>query len=135
MNRLPGVLIRMEHEAGITLLEVVCQGCAFTSALFGPVAEETPWREGTALTLAFKESEVALGKGLTGLLSLRNRHPATVREVRSSRLLTRVVLDFHGLRVDSVITTASVRRLALVPGDAVEWLVKANEMGVEGAGA
>lgn len=131
MNRLPGTLLTVDHEAGITLLAVDALGHTFTAALFGPATALPPWQPGARVTLLFKESEVALGKDLHGLLSLRNRHPAMVREVISSRLLTRVVMDFQGARVDSVITTASALRLHLTPGDRVEWLVKANEMGVE----
>lgn len=134
MNRLPGHVVSMDSEAGIALVAVRVAGGEFTAMLLGRAAEPPVWQPGEPVFLLFKESEVSLAKGLSGLLSLRNRHAAWVREVIRGRLLSRVVLDFNGLPVTAIITTGSVERLALACGDGVEWLVKANEMAVERGG-
>jgi molybdopterin-binding protein len=38
------------------------------------------------------------------------------------------VLDYRGQAISSIITTGSIRRLDIKPGDEVEALVKANEV-------
>ena len=82
------------------------------------------------VTLLFKETEVALAKNLAGLISLRNRLPAIVTAIERGTILTRVTLDFNGHAFESIITTRSSHVLELAVGDAVEALVKANEMTV-----
>ena len=71
---------------------------------------------------------MSLAKNLSGLISLRNRLPAQVRAVEKGQVLAKVTLDYQGLDVVSIITTRSAERLDLKAGDAVEALVKANEM-------
>ena len=48
--------------------------------------------------------------------------------VEKGQVLAKVTLDYQGLDVVSIITTRSAERLDLKTGDAVEALVKANEM-------
>lgn len=128
MNRLPGVLVSVQQDGGVLLAEVEAAGRRFTALLLQAPERPLPWPVGTAVTLSFKETEVALARGLSGDISLRNRQPATVVAVSPGRLLSAVRLDFAGHGLSAVITTGSAERLGLAPGVAVEWLVKANEM-------
>jgi molybdate transport system regulatory protein len=82
------------------------------------------------VTLLFKETEVALAKNLSGLISMRNRIPGRVKTIERGQLLTKVTLDADGHTVESIITTRASHALALAIGDAVEGLVKSNEMTV-----
>jgi molybdate transport system regulatory protein len=82
------------------------------------------------VALLFKETEVALAKNLSGLISLRNRIPAIVRSVERGQVLTKVGLNIDGYPLTSVITTKSSHLLQLAVGDEVEGLVKANEMSI-----
>ncbi|GHD57058.1 TOBE domain-containing protein [Jeongeupia chitinilytica] len=132
MNRIPATLTRVEHGAGMTLIEAEAaarSGLPLVATIVGEVALTV----GAAVVLACKETEVALAKHLSGEISLRNRHGARVVGLDSGSVLTRVQLDWHGQRIASVITTGSAQRLGLRIGDDVEWLVKANEMAVETA--
>ncbi|TJZ65638.1 TOBE domain-containing protein [Chitiniphilus eburneus] len=127
MNTLPGILIELESADGIALAEVeVARKVRCTAMLVG--ASDPAWTAGRAVTLAFNEAEVALAKGRTGLISLRNLLPCTVIGIEEGRLLSRVRLECAGYPLSALITTGSVRRLALAPGDTVEALIKANEM-------
>jgi molybdate transport system regulatory protein len=130
MNRLPGTISAVEVQGSIALVDVAVDDRCFTAALIGTGQEAAAWVPGTRVALLFKETEVSLAKQLSGLISLRNRIPATVTRIDSGRVLTKVTLDFHGHRIESVITTRSSLALQLAVGDAVEGLVKANEMAV-----
>ncbi|MBF0610180.1 MAG: hypothetical protein G8345_00100 [Magnetococcales bacterium] len=132
MNRLPGTLVKMERDGGMILMQVMAMGCTFTAMLLTGSEEPCRWQVGDAVTLLFKESEVSLAKGLSGLTSLRNRHGGCIEEIQRGRLISRVIFRFQESRLSSIITTGSVERLSLQVGDEVEWLVKANEMAVEG---
>jgi molybdopterin-binding protein len=91
--------------------------------------DEAPYlRVGNVVDVLFKETEVSLAKGLTGLISLRNRVMATVTFVRSGVILSEVVMDYRGQPMSSIITTGSVQRLNIKVGDEIEALVKANEV-------
>lgn len=128
MNRLTGIISAIDTHGSIALIDVAVGNDLFTATLIGAGEEVAAWTPGMAVVLLFKETEVSLAKNLSGQLSMRNRLPATVTAIERGRLLTRVGLDFNGQPIESVITTRSSHALGLVVGDAVEGLVKANEM-------
>lgn len=125
MNRLPGRVLGVESSDGIALVEVACGSLCLAALLLA--ADELP-PAGTDVTLAFKETEVALAKDLSGRISLRNRLPGRVLRVESGALLARVTLEIEGHTVEAIITARSASLLELAPGDQVLGLVKANEM-------
>ncbi len=128
MNRLPGLITAVDVHGSIALVEAAVGQHRFTATLIGAGDEAASWEAGTPVTLLFKETEVSLAKNLSGLISMRNRIPATITAIERGKLLTRVALDFDGHAIESVITTRSAHALALAVGDAVEGLVKSNEM-------
>lgn len=130
MNRLPATIVAVETHGSIALVEAAVGEHHFTAALIGAADETAAWSAGLPVTLLFKETEVSLAKNLSGLLSMRNRIPATVTAIEYGKLLTRVTLDFAGHAIASVITTRASHALALAPGDTVEGLVKSNELTV-----
>ena len=130
MNRLPGRIAAIETCGSIALVDVEAVGLQLTATLVGAGALTDSWRPGMAVTLLFAETEVALAKNLSGLISMRNRLPGRIVALERGTVLTKVTLDIAGQRVVSVITTRSSHTLALQEGETVEALVKANEMGV-----
>lgn len=130
MNELPGQLLALEQESGVLLADVQVVTARF-AALLLHAGRKPDWPIGAAVRLSFKETEIALAKNLHGELSFRNRHPAIITGIGYGKLLTAVQLQFGQHALTSVITTGSAWRLQLQVGDAVEWLVKANEMQIE----
>lgn len=61
-------------------------------------------------------------------ISGRNKLQATVKEVVKGAVMAKVVLDYKGDELVSVVTVDSVEDLDLKPGDKVTALVKATEM-------
>lgn len=128
MNSLRGRIISIESNDHVSLVDVDVMGDIFTATLL-ETPEDAPYlRLGNAVDVLFKETEVSLAKGLSGLISLRNRVKATVKLVRSGVILSEVVMDYRGNTISSIITTRSIARMAIKAGDQVEALVKANEV-------
>lgn len=135
MNELFGTLIRLEQEHGVLLADVQvtvnAQHSAELTTLMLHAGGEINWQPGDAISLRFKETEIALAKNLQGDISLRNRERARITALSHGKLLTAVNLQFGNWPLTAVITTGSARRLQLQIGDEVEWLVKANEMQIQ----
>ncbi|MGE5649670.1 molybdopterin-binding protein [Noviherbaspirillum sp. UKPF54] len=130
MNRLPATIVAVEVHGSIAVVDAAVGDHRFAATLVGAGEEVASWTAGMAATLLFKETEVSLAKNLSGLISMRNRIPASVTAVERGKLLTKVTLAFDRFVVESVITTRSSHVLGLDIGDVVEGLVKANEMTV-----
>ena len=128
MNQLRGCIIRIESNDHVSLVDVDVSGDTFTATLLETPDDAPYLKVGNAVDVLFKETEVSLAKGLTGLISLRNRVNTTVKLVRSGVILSEVVLDYRGQPLSSIITTRSIARLDIKAGDEVEAMVKANEV-------
>jgi molybdate transport system regulatory protein len=131
MNRLRGKVASIEAAGGVALVDVDVGNRRFTAMLVCAEDEAARWHPGTGVTLLFQEAEVSLAKNLAGAISMRNRLPGTITAIERGRLLTRVAFDVDGHPVVAVITTRSCDNLRLAAGDAVEGLVKANEMSLQ----
>jgi molybdate transport system regulatory protein len=131
MNRLPGTIVAIEAAGGIALVDVTVGARRYTALLVSTAAEAARWCPGAPVTLLFQETEVSLAKNLSGQISMRNRLPGTIVALERGRLLTKVMLDVDGHTVGAVVTTRSCDNLQLAVGDAVEGLVKANEMSLQ----
>lgn len=128
MNRLQGTIAAIESNRHMSLVDVVVGGEVFSATLLETPETAAYLRVGNPVTLLFKETEVALAKDLSGLISLRNRFAATVQAIERGDILSAIKLDYAGHTLTSIITTRAVVRLQLAVGDKLEALVKANEI-------
>ncbi|MEQ1600700.1 MAG: TOBE domain-containing protein [Methylophilaceae bacterium] len=128
MNRLKGQIVAIDCNEHMSLVDVAVGGDVYTATLLETPESADYLKVGNRVTLLFKETEVSLAKNLSGLISLRNRFPATVRSIQRGDILSAVMLNYADKTLISVITTRGMDRLQLVVGDAVEALVKANEI-------
>ena len=128
MNKLQGRIAAIESNDHVSLVDVNVNGDTFTATLL-ETPDDAPYLQvGNMVDVLFKETEVSLAKNLSGMISLRNRMQTTVTQVRSGIILSEVVLDYRGYSISSIITTRSIQRLQIMPGDQIEALIKANEM-------
>ena len=110
------------------MVDIDVEGDVFSSIVLETPATAAYLKQGKQVALLFKETEVSIGKNLSGLISLRNRFKATIREIEKSDILTKVFLNYKSKIIVSIISTRSAQKLGLVDGDEVEWLVKTNEV-------
>ncbi|MBW8330437.1 MAG: TOBE domain-containing protein [Prolixibacteraceae bacterium] len=128
MNKLSGIISKIQHSGAILLVDVDVDGQNF-SAMLIESATRPEWLEtGHNIELVFKETEVSLAKNLSGIISMRNRMKCTVKHVERGELLSKISLRFLKYTITSAITTRSVDSLDLKVGDETEALVKANEV-------
>jgi molybdate transport system regulatory protein len=128
MNKLAGKIAGIQSSTAMSMVEVDAGG-----ALFSALVLETPdtaayLKPGSSVEVIFKETEVSIAKGLSGLISIRNRFYARIAQLEEHSILTTVRLAYKGMEIVSIISTSSARRLNLNINDEVEWLVKTNEV-------
>ncbi len=128
MNQLRGRIVAIETDGHLSLVEVNVGSDTLTAMLLEAPDNASYLAAGNAVAVLFKETEVSLGKNLSGQLSLRNRLRGTVRRIRHGKILSEVALDYQGQTLTSIVTTRAVTSLGLAEGDEVEALVKANEV-------
>jgi len=131
MNQFSGSITAIEAQGSVAIVDVRAGALQLTATLLGHPAQFAGWVCGQQVRMAFKETEVALAKNLSGQISLRNRLPGRISAVEWGQILTRVRIaldDLDGVEISSVITTRSAKKLAVQVGDAIEGLVKSNEM-------
>lgn len=128
MNKLDGKIVLIETSPHMSMVDIDVSGDVFSSIVLETPSTAAYLKEGNSITLLFKETEVSIAKNLSGLISLRNRFKAKIKRLEKSEILAKVILDYKGHEIVSIISTRSAIKLQLAPGDDIEWLVKTNEV-------
>jgi molybdate transport system regulatory protein len=128
MNKLSGIILKIQQSGAILLVDVDVDGHGFSAMLIESATQPEWLQTGNLIDLIFKETEVSLAKNLSGIISMRNRMKCMVQQIERGELLSKVSLQFQKYTITSAITTRSVDSLNLRIGDEVEALVKANEV-------
>ena len=123
-----GKIVLIESSLHMSMVDIDVDGDVFSSIVLETPATAVYLKQGSIVTLAFKETEVSIGKNLSGLISLRNRFKATINRLEKSNILTKVFLSYKNKPIISIISSRSAQRLGLIDGDEIEWLVKTNEV-------
>ena len=128
MNKLTGIITKIQQSAAILLVDVAVDGHGFSALLIESATHPEWLRTGNTIDLVFKETEVTLAKDLSGIISMRNRMKCKVISIERGGLLSRILLNFQNYTIASAITTRAVDALHLTIGEEVEALVKSNEI-------
>ncbi len=130
MNQLSAEIANIESSAHISLVDLVAHGDRFTCVIIETPETAAYLRVGTTVQILFKETEVSIAKNFSGQISLRNRLAATIKGIEKGAVLSKIVLDYHGEKIVSIITTRSTNALNLRVDDSVVGLIKANEVSI-----
>jgi len=128
MNKLLGKITNIESSEHISIVDIDVEGDLFSTVIIETPETVDYLRIGKEVFMLFKETEVSIGKALSGNLSLRNRLKSKIKTIEKGTVLTKITLDYKGKDIISVITTRSTNKLDLKVGDEVQGLVKANEV-------
>ncbi|HEX3006990.1 MAG TPA: TOBE domain-containing protein [Bacteroidales bacterium] len=128
MNKLPGIVKVITRSETILLLDLAIEDHPMSALLIESPFSENWIKEGNAVTVAFKETEVSLMKNFSGKLSLRNLLPCRVTFIDKGVIMGCVHLQFKSYHLVSAITTRSIETMDLNPGDQVIAMIKANEV-------
>lgn len=128
MNKLTGVICDIEAIQSVAIINVSIDEFIFSASILGSEQELKLWTIGQNVAMAFSETEVAIGKAVSGQLSIRNRFPGTVIEIEKKEILTKIIFKMNEYEISSVITTRSANQLDLKIGDWIEGFIKSNEI-------
>lgn len=128
MNQLTTTIKSVENEDNILLVIVEVANTNFTALEKNATAIGDLFYKIHHVTMRFSETAMSLCKNLSGSLSIRNRFPSVVTDVKNGKLLTTVTLDFNGHQLTSIITTNAANELDISIGDIVEGLVKTSDI-------
>ncbi|HBR14140.1 MAG TPA: hypothetical protein DD723_01165 [Candidatus Omnitrophica bacterium] len=128
MNTLMGTIVDIHSSDMISMINVDVDGDIFSSIILEGKKGPFHYKLAEKAHLLFKETEVGIAKNLSGLISFRNRFPARIKKVETGPVLSKIILDYRGKWIESIISTRSVGDMGLKEDDHVEWLVKTNEV-------
>ena len=128
MNKLSGIIKKTTSSGNIVLAEVDVENTTMAAIMINTPEFEFMLQEGKEVQLAFKESEVSIGKDLQGEISIRNKLDGKITKIERGIVFSKVTFDFKGYSIVSLITTGSSNRLKLRKGNTITGLIKANEV-------
>jgi molybdate transport system regulatory protein len=126
MNKLPAEISEIKTSGDLSLVTLSCHGELFSSLIISHREEYI--KKGNRVYMVFKETEVSIGKGLNGGLSIRNRFKSVIEHIEKGILLSEIRLNFNDEIITSIITTSSCEALELHVQDEVEGLLKTTEL-------
>lgn len=128
MNQLKGFISRISSDDHMSIVEMNVLDEILKTIII-ETTDTVPFLQiGNEMNILFKETEVSIAKNLTGKLSLQNKMPCRIKAIKKGRLLSSLLLDFKGMEISSVITSAAVEQLDLRVDDNITALVKTNEI-------
>lgn len=128
MNKLQGSIKNITKDEAIEILEILADGVSLSAIRTEGNGVVSQLMIGDRVSVSFKETAMSISKNLSGEISIQNRFDVSIMSITMDKLLSKIFLDFKGRQLVSVITTASVKRMQLKPGDQVQGLVKTTDM-------
>ena len=128
MNRLAGVITDIETSNELSIVSVKV-GIHMISSIIIETPETASYLQlQQPIDVLFKETEVSIGKNLSGELSIESKLPCIVNSIEGGILLSKVKLGFNGEYIWSIVTTNSLNQLGLKINDQVLAMIKTNEI-------
>ncbi len=128
MNKLVGKINSIHTSGNLSIAEILVN-LDILKAVLIETPESAPFlKKGETINVIFKETEVSIAKNFSGKISLQNRLNCRIVSIENGELLSKVILDYKGDKLISIITQFAVKDMELNPGDEVAALIKTNEV-------
>jgi len=128
VNKIEGHIVSITSSENISLVDITSVAGNLSAIVIGTPQTLPYLKENQSIWAVFKESEVSLGKNVSGLISLRNQLECKVLTIEHGIIFSKISLNSNGNLITSLITTRSAKRLSIEPGDSVTAFIKANEV-------
>jgi len=128
MNSLQGKITSIENQGNLSLVTIKAGPITLKSIVIETPASAGYLKEGKEINILFKETEVIIGKENDAQISLQNRIPCTILNIKKGALLSKLSLKYEEYLIGSVITSRAVEQLNLSEGDKVVAFIKTNEV-------
>lgn len=133
MNKLAGTIAAIATEGNLSLVKIqpaLKRDDLVTAIMIDTSAAANFLFEGSEVNILFKETEVIIAKNFSGQISVQNKFRCTVKAIEKGKLLAKLLLNYAGAEIISIITVNAVNTLELNAGDEVTGLVKTNEISI-----
>ena len=124
---LPGNIQSIQTYGNLTLVKVAVANIVITSIVIETPATANYLEIDAPAKVMFKETEVVISKTPVEI-SLQNRIPATILEIKTGKLLSQLKLQFQEHVFHSIITSNAVQQLSLSTGNQIVAMIKTNEI-------
>ncbi len=128
MNKLVGHIKAIKHDDHMSIVEMEISGYTFKTIIIETPSTASFLYNRAPVNIMFKETEVSIAKDFNGRISLQNKIACVVKKIIKGTLLSKILLNFDGNEIISIITTAAAEQLELIEGDNVTALIKTNEI-------
>jgi molybdate transport system regulatory protein len=128
MNSVPGIVESITKDDLFSIVRISSRGHLFSAAIL-LAGEEIPYcRINANVVMTFKEADTFISLHDEKNVSCRNRFVSRITDMVQSQAMSRITVDFKGIPIISLITTASAQFLNLEKGMDVVCMVKATSM-------
>lgn len=128
MNKLYGNISKITSHEGISAVQIQTKNTLLSTVLLDTPKSCNYLKLDRPITVAFKETEVAIALPNLGEISLANQLPCKISHIQNGKILAKISLTCRDGSITSIITTNSSKRLGLKEGLEVIALVKSNEI-------
>lgn len=128
MNILSGKIAHIKVNGDLSIVNVHVGSEIFSSILIDTPDTADYLRIGHEVKVIFKETEVILGVGDMGGISLRNKLKGIVSNIESDTLLSKISIETEVGRITSIITSNAVQQLNIKNDMELTAMIKTNEL-------
>ncbi|HIP29961.1 MAG TPA: tobe domain protein [Sulfurospirillum arcachonense] len=128
MNKLYGKISKITSHEGISLVNIKTEYVTLGTVLIDTPQSCSYLKIGKKITVAFKETEVAIALPNLGTISMANQINCKISKIENGKVLAKISLTCKDGNITSIITTNSSQRLQLKERLEVIALIKANEI-------
>lgn len=126
MNKILCTITDIVSDGQITMVSMRSKENIFTAMILDHSLEV-----GMRVNALFKESEVMICDSSYSKISARNRFVSKVLSVHKNKTIARVVFEFEGGVVSSLVFSAAIEELMINEGLVFGWFVKSSEVMIE----
>jgi len=128
LNNIKAIVTKINYHDGVNIVEF-----DFNSIKLSMISLElsNQIKVGTSVILGVKPSHITLAKNLTGQISASNNFEANITQITEGKLLASINMQIFDIKLESLITANSVKRIGLKKDENVTVLIKAGELFIQ----
>lgn len=128
MNILDGEITAIKTSGNLSLVTISVKGILLKAIVIEGFQTASWLKTGNRIKAMFKETEVAIGKGLHHLVSMQNKLEGNITGIENGELLSKLTLDTSAGEIIAIITSDAATHLKLEVGERITAMIKTNEI-------
>ncbi|TPN84033.1 TOBE domain-containing protein [Aquimarina algicola] len=128
MNSLSGQISNIEVSGSLSLVSIQIKDTTFKAIVIENPNTSLYLKVDKPVKIFFKETEVIITTTKIDMISLENQISGIVTTFEKGKLLTKITIDTYLGVINSIITSASFKKLGIKEGSNVITMIKTNEV-------